>query len=366
MNISYSGYLDSPSGMGEAARNIIAAFDEAGVSVSTECVPNILASKDLGEAHAYCKRMQNVNIPYDVRFIHTTPDVVRNHMITQKHHIFHLFWETDKLPKWWVWELNHSVDEVWTGSEWNKQVFTDSGVRVPIFVCPQPVETKKESFKSLVLSARKQFLFGSVFQWIERKDPKTLITSFWREFQGCDDVGLLIKTYKENFSENESQQIVREVQEWKNELNLKNLPPVYLYTRPLNREDVRSFHATIDCFVSAHRGEGWGIPIAEAMVQGKPVVSTNLGGIHEHIPQDFWYPVNYSLVPVFNMDWVPWYEKDQLWGQVDENDLRRQMRRIYENREEAKNKGKQAQEFVSRNLNYQIIGEKMRQHLEEI
>ncbi len=40
---------------------------------------------------------------------------------------------------------------------------------------------------------------------------------------------------------------------------------------------------TFDCFVSAHRGEGWGVPQMEAMLMGKPIISTSCGGIHEHL-----------------------------------------------------------------------------------
>lgn len=363
MNVCYSGFFGSYSGMGSACRAYIQSLIDAGVNVKTEYIKNISSPYDLGVTYKNALERAGRGIDYKIKIIHTTPDLITKHLEPNKYHIFHLFWETDSLPDWWVWALN-LVDEVWTGSEWNKQAFIKSGVKKPIYVFPQPVTVEyKDPF---TIKDFDGYLFYSIFQWIERKDPKSLLTAYWREFQDDENVGLLLKTYKEGFTENETMSVVKEIATWKKELGQKKYPKVFLCPYGLSSDEMMRLHTTGDCFVSSHRGEGWGRNIAEAMALKKPVIATNLGGIHEYLPIDTYFPVGYKMVNVFNMGFVPWYSEKQVWGQVDEDALRKNMRHVYENKELAKMTAKKGQEFVVKNMNSEEIGKLLRKRLEEI
>ncbi len=48
----------------------------------------------------------------------------------------------------------------------------------------------------------------------------------------------------------------------------------------------------------ATRGEGWGMPLSEAMAMGLPVVVTNWSGPVAFVDESVGYPVNYTLVEV--------------------------------------------------------------------
>ena len=360
-NIKYTGYFNTISGMGHACRNYIKALNDAGVSVAADLAPNITTEKNLGEAHDVCQLLYGRDINYKIKIIHTTPDAVTNFLEPMKYHIFHLFWETDKVPQWWVWALN-LVDEIWTGSEYNKKAFIDSGVKKPIYVFPQPIENPGE----MGTVETNKFTFCSIFQWIERKDPKKLLQAYWKEFRNEKDVCLMIKTYKERFTRGETSEILRNIDSWKKELNFKTYPEVRLCLEELSRDQIWNIHNSGDCFVLPHRGEGWGIPIAEAMMAGNPVISTNLGGIHGHVPLKYWYPIGHEKVNVFNMDFSPWYNSDQMWGNVSERMLRDKMREVFKFRNKAKEKGKKAREFVLENFSYLSVGNRLKERLAEI
>lgn len=365
LSVKYTAYFDPPSGMGTAARNYVQALHIAGVPVTTENIANMVATQDLGEAHRTCHFLLGRPIDYKVKVIHVTPDLVTKYLEPLKYHIFHLFWETDRLPKWWVWSLN-LVDEVWTGSEYAKQVFIDSGVKRPIFVFPQAVGAPPEKLQIAHSKKKPPFLFVSVFQWIERKDPKSLLTAYWKEFRGHNDVGLLIKTYKNNFSQEETSQIMREIDAWKKTLSQDHYPAVILWPTEIDRDSVWRLYETGDCFVSTHRNEGWGIPIAEALKMGKPVISTNLGGVHEFIPKDAALLTKYSMINVFNMDFVPWYERSMKWAQVDEDDLRKKMRAVYEHREDAQKMGERGKKFADDQLSYMNVGSLLKERIAQV
>ena len=44
------------------------------------------------------------------------------------------------------------------------------------------------------------------------------------------------------------------------------------------RAALRNLYAAADAFVLPTRGEGWGLPIAEAMAMALPVIATNWSG----------------------------------------------------------------------------------------
>lgn len=355
--------------MGEACRNYIVALNEAGVKLTTELVPNLSSKIDLGYAFDVARELHGKDVNYKIKILHTTPDMVTRHMEPTKYHIFHLFWETSELPEWWVWALN-LVDEIWTGSEWNKKIFHDSGVIKPIHVFPQAIDTGHtipDKYTYIANTPRDQkFWFYSIFQWIERKDPRTLLEAYWREFEGDDSVGLILKTYKEKFTTEETRKIISQILDWKKQIGIKNFPEVIIIPRLMGREEIYKLHTSADCFVSAHRGEGWGIPIAEAMSMEKPVISTSLGGIHEYIPRNCAHLIPYTKTKVFNMDFVPWYDEKQLWAKADISELRKAMREVYLDRGASIKMGKMARQFVEQRFSYLTVGQQLKTRLKEI
>ena len=53
--------------------------------------------------------------------------------------------------------------------------------------------------------------------------------------------------------------------------------------RSLSREDMLSLMSAIDCYVSLHRSEGFGLGMAEAMALEKPVIATDYSGNCEFV-----------------------------------------------------------------------------------
>ena len=362
----YTAAFGDYSGYGEAGRNAIRALHASGVGLTTEYVSNVADQANYGESYEIAKEAEGRDIPYNVKIIHTTPDCYIKYLEPLKYHIGHLFWETDKLPPLWVWNAN-LMQEIWTGSEFTKNAFIQSGVTCPIFVYPQAIETHIPPLKPFHVPHHQGYLFYSIFQWIERKNPKALLTAYWQEFQGEDNVTLLLKVYRMDFGRDEKSKILQDIDNWKREMPQKHFPRVVVTFELMNRDDVYRVHATGDCFVSAHRGEGWGVPQVEAMSMAKPVISTSLGGCHEWMKHgETAFLVGWNKEPVHDMDFVPWYGKDQNWASVDILDLRAKMRYVFMNPGKAVQVGQAAQQMVNKTFSYAIVGEQMRLRLEEI
>lgn len=366
VSVKYCGPFGDYTGYGEANRNAIRALYEAGVKVTTERVAYTTQEFAYGKAYDIAHQQEGANIPYDIKIIHVPSDGYLRFIEPTKYHIGHLFWETDGLSKTWVWNCN-LVDEIWTGGEWHKENFRKAGVKVPIYVFPQSVDTDPILYKPLEVPEKKGFMFYSIFQWIERKNPRTLLEAYWREFEGNDNVTLLLKCYGMNLAGEEFERIKSDIKRWKAEIGLEKYPNTLLVTRMLTRTDIMRLHITGDCFVSAHRGEGWGIPQVEAMSIGNPIISTNLGGVHEMLTNgENAMLTNYTWSNVKNMDFAPWYSTNQKWADVDFMDLRKKMRWAYENPAKLKEMGMAAQKFVKDRLSYKVVGKMMSDRLYEI
>ena len=102
-----------------------------------------------------------------------------------------------------------------------------------------------------------------------------------------------------------------------------------------------------DVYLSLHRGEGFGITLAEAMVFGKPVVCTDYSSTTEFCRPDGTFSVPFSRVAV-RPDQVdhPYYSQVQEWAEPDVAAAAEQLRWIYGHPDAAKQRGEQGRRFV--------------------
>ncbi len=365
--VKYTGTFQDHSGYGQANSNFIAALTFAGIDLTGELVAQTPEKSTYGWVDNLTENLKERNLKYKVKIIHLTPDLYPTYMEQGVYHIGHCFWETDQLPRSWVAPCN-KMNEIWTASEQQANMLKKSGVTVDIHWFPQPIDTSKigKITSPYVIPNFEGTLFYGVFQWIERKNPKALLQTYWKTFTGKEDVGLLLKTYRVTYGENEFQKIKGDIQAWKDELNLPHYPKVFLAKKLVDTDSVFRIHLAGDCFINASRGEGWNIPSVEAMLMGKPIISINKTGIADYLPKENYYPCKTKECNVTEVSWIPWYTKDQKWLDINEKELSDHMLSVYNDKLGAKNKGLKAQEFVKENFNYHAVGMKMRQRLEEI
>ena len=365
--VKYTGSGSDYSGYGSANRAFITALYVAGVNVTTEVVPHVTDQTDHGWQGGLMRSLEGKNIPYKVQVIHLTPDEYPNHYEKGKYNIGHLFWETDTLPSEWLKPIN-DMDEIWASSQPMAELFKKSGVRIPIYHFPQPIDISMadKKVKKYDIPQKNGYMFYSMFQWIKRKNPEDLIKTFWRTFTNVKDVSLLIKTHRLNFDESEFDKIKDDIAKWKRQVVARYHPPIFLCKQLLPQEAMYRIHATGDCYVSANHGEGWDRALHEALLMAKPAISTARGGIHEHLNDDYYFRVPSKYVKVEVEDWIPWYKGDMKWANPDLKALSEKMMYAYKNRDLVKAKGIVAKNRVKDYFSYHRIGKLMLERLNEI
>lgn len=369
MKVKYAGPAKDYSGYGEANRHDIGALVSAGVEVTTQIPIYCPELSDYGKLGDLAVSLENRELGYRIKIVHTTPNVYRQFWEPEKYMIGRAFWETDKVPLDFALPLQQ-VSEIWTGSEFNKQAMINAGVTVPIYVIPEAIDASIEpsDYEPYKVVNSETYKFYSIFEWTERKNPLALLEAYWREFEGRDDVSLTLKTYHVGFGADKREIINQQIKKLKTRLGLKSYAPVYLYRNLMDRYQIYRFHNTFDCFVSAHRGEGWGIPQMEAMLMAKPIISTNLGGVHEYLThKKDGYLVGYKMTKVDNGTYnSKWYTPDQNWASVDIDELRAGMRWAFKYKKAAQKMGKAARETIKAKFDLPVVGMTMLKRLSEI
>lgn len=360
--IKYTAPMLDNSGYAQAARGNIMSLHKLGAPLTLNPISFEHLRPDLGEAGKVIDSLIGKKIDYNINIIHTTPEFWGKHKEAGKINIGYTIWETTKLHPKWPGYINDNVDAIMVGSEWNVGVFKDSGVTVPISVVPHGIglhELENIELFDVKGVSDETYMFYSVFQWTERKHPLALIKAYWYAFQGKEDVALVLKTYRSDYSDGEKDAIRTTIRRLKSVTPFDDYPPIYLIPNMLSNEEILGLHSRGDCYISLDRGEGFGLSPFTAGASGNPIIVTGFGGSTEYAKEDNSYLVNYSLTPVFGMPWSPWYRGDQLWAEPDIKHGSDLMRHVFGNQEEAKEVGYKLKKDIYKNFAWEVIGQKI-------
>lgn len=355
------------TGYSQSGRNEVYAM-------ATARIPMVIEPMILGEDQGYrppvwLKRLlKKRDENFDIAIIHLTPEHVLNKVPLQqgKYYVLRFYWETDKLPHEFVWYANR-VDEVWAFDHERKEQFIKAGVRVPIHVipaCVRPPSPEKSNVVTVFDDSRRppEYVFYSIFQWTERKNPRALLRAYWQEFGPEDRALLCLKTYEGGFADKFKERILSDFHRWRHEEHLSYYPPVYLYLDYLKNEDILKFHLMGDCYVSPSRGEGWNVPLATALRLGNAAIYTSSGGVTDYLPK----MLQHKMMHCFGMEWIPWYSYEQQWCDVDLKDLRKKMREYYEDPGRGYRTGEELQRIVKSKLSPEAVGGQIKKRIMEI
>lgn len=367
IRLKYCGSFPDNSGYGDSNRADVVALFCAGIDVVTEHVSQTLYKAPNGWAGSLCAQLEERELDYKVKIIHLTPDLYPNYMEDGKYHIGRLVWETDRLPKEWIGPCN-KIQEIWTMTQAQAEVIKASGVTVPIHVFPEPIDVTnaEKKIEPFVIPNFNGVIFYSIFQWIERKDPYSLLTTYWKTFEGKTDVALILKTYRVGYSEGDFEKIKEDVKRWKEGLKQTHYPRVFLIKELWPTEKVWKLHKMGGIYVSTSHGEGWNRGGVEAGLVGNPIIALGKTGFVDELPQDSFFAVAGTHSPVVPQSWISWYQKGQNWLNIDTQMLSEIMLKAYTNQVATQETGKKAQSYIKDHFNYWTVGNAMKQRLEEI
>jgi len=367
--VKYIGPVFDGSGYAEAARNYVLAIHKKGYPIQLAPITFEKSRPELGKDGEILRGLVNAQIDYDKVIVHSTPDLWHHwtRFEQNKYLIGYTVWETSNIHPLWVDACNN-VREVWVPCDWNMEVFTNSGVKTPLHKIPHAIDIPDpETVPNFNLEgiSSNDYVFYSIFQWQERKNPYGLLSAYTAAFTGVDDVVLVLKTYRHDHG-GDRDQIIKLIKDFRQFMTLEHYPKMFLVVENMSKDGIMGLHKRGDCFFLLQRSEGWGLPHFEAAASGKPVITPAYGGQVDFLKEDNSYLVDYSLTPVGGMTWSPYYRGDQYWAEPDMKHAVDTLRHVYNNRDEAAEKGKRAKQFVSDNFTWDKIGDKVVERLVQI
>lgn len=277
LTVRYHAHHLELSGYGKAAAGYIEALSRTAAEVSV--VPVVDPPVELEEV--------------DIAIYHTTParlaDVKR---LPAKRHVALTTWETMPMPLEHVKTLD-GFDAVIVPSGFCKNRVEDGPGTIPkIHIVPHGFDPEFWTPGSSK-EPNEVFTFYSIGAWGERKNMLGLLKAYLHAFRKADRTRLVLIIDKPNF------QAIHSVLA-RSGIPQDELPGLLVPDRRLTDDEIRDLHRDGDCFVTATRAEGFGLPIFEAAILGKRVVSPAFGGQAEFLqgnPQ--WSHVWHFLTPVF-------------------------------------------------------------------
>jgi glycosyltransferase involved in cell wall biosynthesis len=219
--------------------------------------------------------------------------------------------ETDKCNPNWFKNIN-AMDQIIVPSEFTKQVIINTFGSIfnnKIHVIPEWFNTdilKKDDNFNIKKDERNTFdtkfnllTVGTLTSADMLSDRKNLVNTIaWtiEALDGIEDTGLVIKTCLGKGSVTDREMTKSVISQIVNTVRKSSFPKVYLLHGNMTKKEVADLYKnkTIKGYISATRGEGFGLPLIEAAAAGIPVIATNWSG-HLDFLEDNFLKVDYSL-----------------------------------------------------------------------
>ena len=270
--------------------------------------------------------------------------------------------ESSQIARWVCQGLNESYRGMIVPSEHCKTALENSGLTIPVRVVPHALpDMWRQSYPPLPEKDPNVYVFGFVGNWNSRKNPKALLDAYLKAFpETSENTALLIKTYNAG-----------DIQGYIRQSTGQDRPDIWIYDEAWTEQQMLWAFSMIDCYVSPHRGEGFGLTLAQNAALGKPSIFTNYSAPTEWLGEGH-YKLPFSLEKVsetLNGSQDHKFERLQdasiEWADIAVSDVAYALQRVAEERPQSGFSEDSLAEFRSK-LSWESVGEVFTASIEDI
>ena len=172
-------------------------------------------------------------------------------------------WESDTIPEHWI-EKMQAMDEIWTPSNYCKQVFEKYNVNSKIEVVPHGIDPEIWKIENRYETGK--FIFLHVGGPTARKGGQRVVNAFLELFDGNPQTGLILKV------NDETEARVTVNGEYG---NAGNHPQIIVLRDKLTTDGMAELYSKASCLVYPTNGEGFGLIPFQGIATGLPTICTN-------------------------------------------------------------------------------------------
>ena len=341
------GYLDSPTGVGQSARSLARAVEAAGLPVARVDAGALGAAPPGGAPFA--ANLYHVNADGAA----ATVEMCGPALHRGRANVAYWYWETEVFPARWRDRFAY-FDEVWVASEFCREAVAKISP-IPVLVMPPAVLVERSAAAAAVPDDPLTFLtICDAWSGPERKNPLGAVRAFARAFPNDRAIRLTVKVSNAESAPG----LVDSLRAAAGSAN------VDVDDSLAGRGDVERMLAECDVYVSLHRAEGFGFPIAEAMALGKPVIATDYSGSRDFVDEATGFPVPFETVTLDRA--LGPYDAGTRWAEPDEEQAAATMRRVAEDLHEARRRAEVGKRRVASRYGLEPAGRRVRERLERL
>jgi glycosyltransferase involved in cell wall biosynthesis len=230
-------------------------------------------------------------------------------------------WEESLVPQEFAHDFNQHVQRIMTMSSFVKDALVDSGVTIPIDVVGVGVRPPVSNPQAEIpeISDVKRVRLLHISSAFPRKGIDVLLNAYFAEFTSDDDVSLVLKTFP-NQHNTVAEQLNALVQ------THPHAPHVVWIDRDLPLDHLGNLYDIADAYVHPARGEGFGLPVAEAMLARVPVISTDTSGLADFVDSSTAAVIPSERTPAASHVSIPGSE----WFEPNREALQHELRSLYQ------------------------------------
>jgi hypothetical protein len=254
------------------------------------------------------------------------------------------------------------------------QIVGEIKTTTPIEVLFEGVDTdvfSKGSGKDILSNVKEDFNFLIVGHWLkgslgqDRKDIGMAIKTFATVFQYLPKdkrPGLIVKTSHAGFSVIDREETRRKIDEVLKSFGDK-CPSVYLIHGDMEETDMSTLyhHPKVKAMISFAKGEGYGRPMAEFTLTGKPIIASGWSGQMDFLPPDNAVLLEGSLTQVDESAADQFIMKEAQWFTVNYSNAANKIYDVYNKYDSYLEKSKGLKENTLKNFTLDNMHDKFTQ-----
>ncbi len=209
---------------------------------------------------------------------------------------------------------------------------------------------------------------SSIFTFAPKDyDKETFTFLHYDAFNQRKGWDLVFKAFNDEFNKDEPVELILKTTKMRLPFPIlrSQYPNIKVIKEILKHSDLAKLLQDSDCFVLPSRGEGFGIPPLEALACGTPVIVSNATGHKEYFTKEYFFGVKAEKeVPALYKSFHG--ENVGKMVEPDVEDLKRQMRFVFEHRSYAYNIAKEGAKWVKKNWTYKQAAVKLADYLKSL
>jgi len=204
--------------------------------------------------------------------------------------ILHAYgWEESGFPAQWMSAFNRKLDGITVMSTHVQKVLIDAGCHLPTAVVGLGVDHWE---RIVAQQPDIQYDYAVTFLHVSscfpRKGIDALLNAWSEAFSADDDVALIIKTFPNPHHDIEAH--IAHVR-----ANTPNAAPIHLILDDLQPPALKALYEQCDVMVLPSHAEGFGLPMAEAVLSGMMVIATDWSGQQDVMRGDGFIAIDYDF-----------------------------------------------------------------------